>query len=118
MKPKESDIKRIVNESIRKTLNERNYMNNSGTENMFTNMSKAQRHIKAAMNCFRKVGQYDRLRGNSNSCYATIMDSLAKANSLLERYYWDTSEGDEHGFYDDKTPEDFKVVQGRKNRRY
>jgi hypothetical protein len=68
------------------------------------------------MNCFKKVGQYDELRGNSNSYYAEIMGSLAKANSAMERYYWDTSEGDEYGAYDGKTADDFKVTQGMKNR--
>ncbi len=99
-----------------KVIKETNQMKNAGLNNMFSNIEKAQRHIKAAMNCFKKVGQYDELRGNSNSYYAEIMGSLAKANSVMEKYYWETSEGDEYGVYDGKTADDFKVTQGIKNR--
>ena len=114
---KNKKINSIIAESIKKVINEKNQMRgNVGINDMYTNIEKAQNHIKAAMNCFKKVGQYDELRGNSNSYYAEIMTLLAKANSAMERYYWETSEGDEHGIYDNKGVNDFKVIQGMKNK--
>ena len=114
---KNKKINSIIAESIKRVINEKNQMRgNVGINDMYANIEKAQNHIKAAMNCFKKVGQYDELRGNSNSYYADIMKSLARANSVMEKYYWETSEGNEHGAYDDKTADDFKVTQGIKNR--
>lgn len=112
------NINDIISESIKKVINERNQMMNAGIGDMYSNIEKAQKHVKAAMNCFKKAGQFDELRGNSNSYYAEIMGALAKANNLMERYYWETSEGDEYGMYDGKTADDFKVTQGIKNKRY
>ena len=112
----ETDLQKIIKESVGNILKEANQMRNAGLNNMFPNIDKAQKHIKAAMNCFKKAGLYDNTRGNSNSYYAEIMTLLAKANSAIERYYWETSEGDEHGIYDNKGVDDFKVIQGMKNK--
>ncbi len=109
-------LNQVISESIKMVIHEKNYMNNSGVGDLFNNIDKAQKHIKAAMNCFKKAGLYDNMRGNSDSYYAEIMGNLSKANSMLERYYWETFEGDEYGVYDGKTPDDFKVKQGMKNR--
>jgi len=105
-------INNIITESINKVINEKNYMMNANVSDIFSNIDKAQKHVKAAINCFRKAGQFDELRGNSNSSYAEIMSLLSKANSVIDRYYWETSEGDEHGVFDNKTANDFKVSQG------
>lgn len=109
-------LSNIISESIKCVINERNQMRNAGVSDMYPNIEKAQNHIKASMNCFKKVGQFDELRGNSNSYYAEIMGLLSKANNLLDRYYWETVEGNEYGVYDGKTSDDFKVKQGMKNR--
>lgn len=109
-------LSKIISESIKRVINEKNQMRNAGVGDMFNNIDKAQNHVKAAMNCFKKVGQFDELRGNSNSYYAEIMGALAKANNIIERYYWETLEGDEYGVYDGKTPDDFKVMHGMKNK--
>lgn len=110
------NVSKIITESIKKVINEKNDMRNAGINNMYSNIEKAQNHIKAAMNCFKKAGQFDELRGNSDSYYAGIMSLLSKVNSMIERYYWETLEGDEYGIYDNKTADDFKVQQGVKNR--
>ena len=108
-------INKIISESIKRVLNEKNQMMNAGIGDMYSNIEKAQNHIKAAMNCFKKVGLYDERRGNSDSYYANIMSSLSNASNMMDRYYWETLEGDEHGIYDNKSADDFKVKQGMKN---
>ena len=52
-------INNIISESIKRVINEKNQMRNAGVGDMFSNIDKAQKHVKAAMNCFKKAGQFD-----------------------------------------------------------
>jgi len=97
----ETDLHNIVKETVNKilketTINEKNQIRNANANNVLPNVEKTQNHIKAAMNCFKKVGQFDDIKGKHNSYYAQIMKLLTTANKYLDRYYWETIEGYEY----------------------
>ena len=116
---KEKQLTNIINESIKKVLSEKNYMRGvEDASNLEDNIEKAMRLLKAVKNVWRKVGQFDTLRGQASGMYAYVMKHLSEAEKEMERYKYETWEGDEYGIYTDKEgkwkkPEDFPAAQGK-----
>ena len=116
---KEKQLTNIINESIKKVLSEKNYMR--GAEDASTlegNIEKAIRLLEATKNVWKKVGQYDELRGQASGMYAQIMKSLSDAQHNMKMYLYDTYEMMEYGAFSDendnwKKPEDFPATQGK-----
>ena len=91
------EFKNLVLESIGKVLSESNYMRNAGKEDIYNNMDKAEAHIKAAMNIWKKVGQFDELRGVATGEWTMIMQTMKKLAADINKYSFETLDGDIHG---------------------
>ena len=90
------NIDNIINEAIQKVINERNDLRNVGNINVNDECFKAQDHIKAAINIWKKVGQYDSGRGQAGSWWSTAMKYLTQAKNVVERYAWEGVEASEN----------------------
>ena len=91
------EFKNLVLESIGKVLSESNYMRNAGREDIYNNMDKVEAHIKAAMNIWKKVGQFDELRGVATGEWTMIMQTMKKLAADINKYSFETLDGDIHG---------------------
>ena len=94
MKIKETELRKIINESVDKALKEGNYMRNADAANLYNNCDKAEAHIKAAMNIWQKVGKQDEIRGRADSQWAIIMKTLKQVKDAINAYSFESLEAE------------------------